>query len=75
MSTSREEVKELLVEILRAEDVAAATPGIFVQRLEHQHGVEMERIEVTNLLEELRDEDMMEYHLGEFREYGLVDEK
>jgi len=74
MSIGNEEVKQLLVTILNEEDAAAATPGIFVQRLEHQHGVEMERSEVVTLLEELRDEDVMEYNLGEFREYGLVDE-
>lgn len=67
-SICTDEVKKLLVTILNEEDVAAATPGIFVQWLEHQHGVEMERSEVFTLLEELRDEDVMEYHLGEFRE-------
>jgi len=69
------EVKDLLVEILDEENAAASTAGIFVQRLEHQHGVEMERGEVKDLLEELRDEGVVEYHLGEYGEYGLADEK
>jgi len=75
MSVSEGEVKELLVEIIEEEDVAASTTGIFVQRLEHQHGIEMERSKVRDLLEELREEDVMEYHLGEFGEFALVDKK
>jgi transposase len=74
MSISHERVKDLLVEISEEEDVAASTTGVFVQRLEHQYGVEMERSEVRDLLEELREEGIMKYHLGEFGEFALVDE-
>ena len=42
--------------------------------LEHQHDVEMEHSEVRDLLEELREEGMMKYHLGEFGEFALADE-
>ena len=74
MSISDERVKDLLVEISEEESVAASTTGVFVQRLEHQYDVEMERSEVRDLLEELREEGIMKYHLGEFGEFALVDE-
>jgi transposase len=74
MSISDERVKDLLVEISEEENVAASTTGVFVQRLEHQYDVEMERSEVRDLLEELREEGIMKYHLGEFGEFALVDE-
>ena len=74
MSISDERVKDLLVKISEEENAVASTTGVFVQRLEHQHDVEMERSEVRDLLEELREEGMMKYHLGEFGEFALVDE-
>jgi transposase len=74
MSISDERVKDLLVEISEEESVAASTTGVFVQRLEHQYDVEMERSEVRDLLEELREEGTMKYHLGEFGEFTLADE-
>jgi hypothetical protein len=74
MSISDERVKDLLVEISEEENAMASTTGVFVQGLEHQHDVEMERSEVRDLLEELREEGVMKYHLGEFGEFALVDE-
>lgn len=68
-------VKDLLVEILEEQDVVASTTGVFVKELQHQHDVEMERSKVRDLLEELRDKGVIEYHLGEFGEFALVDER
>ena len=71
MSKSEQSLQERVVEILEDEDAAAATTGIFVQRLEHRYGVEKDRGELTEFVDELVDEGVLEYHHGEFRESAI----
>lgn len=75
MGVPEDEVKELLVEILEDQDAVAATTGVFRNELEHTYDVERGYQDVRRLLEELRDEGVMEYNHGEFGEFAFSEEE
>jgi hypothetical protein len=66
-----QELEKLVVEILEEENAVAVTVGIFRQRLEHQYGIEMNRSELTKILDDLVEEGVLKYNHGEFGEYAL----
>lgn len=71
MSVFEEDLTELVVEILEEEDAVAVTTGIFAQHLENCYGVEKERDELAEFLDESVDEGVLKYNHGEVREYDL----
>jgi redox-regulated HSP33 family molecular chaperone len=71
MSESEQSLQELVVQILEDEDAVAITTGLFVQRLKHQYGIEKDRSELSEFLDELVEEGVLEYNHGEYGEYAI----
>lgn len=74
MAEQEPELRELAVKIIEDADAAAVTTGIVVQELEYTYGIEVDHRETLNMLDEMVEEGVLEYHLGEYAEYAVPEE-